>query len=270
MPTPQEMRREERLGIASIIFPFLGSRARDFACFEYLPLDFSTHGLQIVIPRWVVNRERLQTGERVNLHVPFKLNEETYSQGEIAWVRQDESIDGFRYGVQMTKQNQPTYPLFISLGSEKDIGIDLSDFATPERLLLQLVHDAALLKKGVRIYFDHLVPYFSRISGYPTEQYPELKKLLFHDIGKKILENHGKLRALHARLQEDAEHQLGIPKDFDLEELRGMMESELSTDLLQIALGTEAITPYLNAIKELEKKQYTTYNAIVLLYLRSL
>ncbi|MFZ5775898.1 MAG: PilZ domain-containing protein [Thermodesulfobacteriota bacterium] len=268
--TTQELRREERLTIASIIFPFLGSRNRDFACFQYLPLDFSAHGLQIVIPRWVVNRERLLAGERINLHVPFKLKGDTYSQGEIAWAREDASVDGFRYGVQLTRKHLPSYPLYISLGLDKGVGVDLSDFETPELMLVQLIKDAALLKKGIQIYFDHLIPYFSRIADYPAELYPELKKLLFHDIGEKIRENHRRLEALHARLLADAWSHPGIPKDFDLEELRGFMESELSTDLLQLALGSSAITPYLSAIKELEKKQYTTYNAIVLLFVRSL
>ena len=64
-------RRENRLEVASIVLPFLGSRENDFSPFQYLLSNLSPHGAKILIPRWLALRERLNPGEVIDFHAPF-------------------------------------------------------------------------------------------------------------------------------------------------------------------------------------------------------
>lgn len=267
---PSNHRREERLVIASLVFPFLGSRELDHAFFQYLPIDISPAGLQLIIPKWVVNRERLRIGDRINLHVPFRIDDEVYSEGVVAWTRWDEEDGGQRCGVAMDRKVQAHYPIFIELGTNPGIGLNLQDFNTADSLLLQLFKDAILLKRGVRIYLKHLVAYFSRLAEVASEEYRQLKTFLFVDLDNRIVANQGKLEALAEVVRGRANIVKELARYVDLEELRQMMESEIYIEILRAALSTEAVLPLLQAIKSLEKKQYANYNAIVMLYVQSL
>lgn len=267
---PSNHRHEQRTVIASLVFPFLGTRELDHAFFQYLPIDISPAGLQFIIPNWVVNRDRLRNGDRVNLHVPFRFGQDIYSEGVVAWSRWDEEAGGQRCGVAMDQNVRAYYPIFIELGDSPAIGLDLQAFDTPEELLLQLLKDAILLKKGVRIYLKHLVSYFSRISIVSAEDYRQIKTFLFEDLDKQVSLNQAKLEGLCERARGEVNEGHGMARYVDLEELRQMMESEIHIEVLKSALATESAMPLLNAIKTLEKKQYANYNAMVMLYVQSL
>jgi len=263
-------RHEERTVIASLVFPFLGSRELDHAFFQYLLIDISPAGMQLIIPNWVVDRDRLRNGDRINLHVPFRFGNEIYSEGVVAWTRWDEELGSQRYGVAMDQKILVHYPIFIELGATPSIGLDLQDFNTAGQLLLQLLKDAILLKKGVRIYLKHLGSYFSRVVDVPAEDYRQLKTFLFEDLDNKVSTNQAKLEALHEVVRKVGDIEKKMAVYVDLEELRQMMESEIYLDVLKSAFATETAMPLLNAIKTLEKKQSANYNAIVMLYVQSL
>ncbi|HOV87379.1 MAG TPA: PilZ domain-containing protein [Syntrophobacteraceae bacterium] len=265
----QERRTEPRFEFTSIVLPFLGSRVEDHLCFEYIPLDISTHGLKLAIPRWVVSRERLRDGDEVNLHVPFRLREGNFSRGRIVWSRWDDVHQGQVCGVRMEKAGHRHCRVFFDLDT-REFGIDLKQFASPEDLALKVLKDSILLKRGVLIYLNHLVPYFSRVTPYPTDEYPLLKSLFLDDVKRKIEENIQKLEALHRKALEELPSGTEIPVFLDLEELRSLMESEIYLDLFKITFSTEAVLPLLSAIKELEERQYVNYNTLVMLYIRSL
>lgn len=266
-------RHEERTVIASLVFPFLGSRELDHAFFQYLPIDISPAGLQIIIPNWVVDRDRLRNGDRINLHVPFRFGNAIYNEGVVVWTRWDEEAGGQCCGVAMDQKILAHYPIFIELGADSSpsIGLDLQNFKTAGQLLLQFLKDAILLKKGVRIYLKHLGSYFSRIVDVPSEDYQQLKTFLFEDLDNKVAMNQAKLEALHEVVRGAGDIDKKMARYVDLEELRQMMESEIYIDVLKSAFAaTETGMPLLDAIKTLEKKQYANYNAIVMLYVQSL
>lgn len=267
---PRDVRHEPRITIDSLIFPFLGSRVEDHAFFQYLPIDISGHGLQIIIPKWVVNRERLRTGDLINLHVPFRLDGEIFNEGIIAWTRWDDEVVGQRCGITMDQKIPAHYPLYIDLGAIPGIGLDLQGFDSADILLVQLIKDAILLKKGLRIYLKHLVPYFSRIAEVSSDDYRHLKILLFKDIDDRVKANQTAIEALYKQVLDIDNLHREMAKFVDLEELRKIMESEIAIDVLKSALASEATMSLLNAIKVLEKKQYANYNAIVMLYIQSL
>lgn len=264
-----ERRKEKRMDISSVNMPFLGTRDEDHSSFQYLVLDISKNGIGFTIPTWVLSREGLRGNDRVNFHLPFNIEEKFYNQGVIAWTKWDEEIQGMICGARLTNSERPPYPVFISLESG-EVSVDLNDFEEKDNPLCRMIKDARLLKKGVGIYLDHLIPYFSRISMYPKDEYPMLKESLLSDIRERVRDNHEKLGALYERIKDEMKARSDVAKFIDLEELRVMIESEIYIEVFKIAFANENIMPYLKAVKDLENRLYFNYNTVVMLYVHSL
>ncbi|MBF0396229.1 MAG: PilZ domain-containing protein [Desulfobacterales bacterium] len=263
-------RKETRRSIESIVLPFLGTREIDHEPFQFLIMDISATGIKIAIPKWLVGRDRLKNDDIINLHIPFRLDKATYNQGKVVWKRSDDTISGELYGIHMENRVFFYDPISILLKTS-EIDIDFQDFDSLEGLFIKIIKDISLLKKGVFIYLNHLVPYFSRISSYSNkEEYSALKKIFLDDIISKVKNNYENLYSLYKKAKEKHSLIEEIPQNIDLEELREMVESEINIDVLKTAFESDAVIPYLNAIKQLEKKQYDNYNTVVMLYIKAL
>lgn len=264
-----EKRKEKRLGISSVNLPFLGTRGEDQSCFQYVILDMSKSGIGFVIPNWVVNREAIKKNDLVNLHLPLKMEDNFYNQGLIMWTKWDDELQGKVCGAGLSNTEHPPYPVFISIESGS-VSVDFDDFDVRDNLLCRVVKDTAFLKRGVDIYLGHLIPYFSRISMYPPEEYPLLKESILEDIHSRVREHCDKLEALYEKIRTEMPSRSDVAKFIDLEELRSIIESEIYIEILRVAFSNESVMPYLNAIKDLEKRLYFNYNTIVMLYVHSL
>jgi hypothetical protein len=264
-----EKRREPRIPIDSVLLPFLGSREEDQATFEYLPLDISLHGVGIAIPQWVVNREKLHEGDLINLNVPFSLQGQTFHQGKIMWTRWDETLQAQVSGLHLQKQMPLYYPIYFSW--DKSEVFQTSKEIKLADLLVKVLKDSMLLKKGISIYFKHLIPYFSRITGYPVKDYATLKEIFLNDINNKIVEHKNKINELYEKFKVEDNHDLkSIAREINLENFRDIIESEIYIEILKVTFESNAALQYLYAIKELEKKLYYNFNTIVMIYLQSL
>ncbi len=264
-----DVRVEPRSAFESLMFPFLGSRFVDHATFEYLPMDISFRGLKIAIPRWVVNREVLKVGEWIHLHLPFRFAERAYTEGEVRWARWDEKVQSEIYGIRMARPKAIFYPLYIHTDT-RSIRLELGDHDSKEALLISLFKDAVLLKKGILIYLNHLVPFFSRLAERSRDDYDRLKGVLFEDIRKRVTEHLSWIEGQYRQVREQGEPVRTILETIDFNQFREAVCSEIQAEVLKTALGTEDIVPYLDAIQSLEKKMYTNYNAAVILLLYSL
>lgn len=160
------------------------------------------------------------------------------------------------------------YPLYIHTDTQS-IQLDLGDHDSMEALLITLFKDAVLLKKGILIYLNHLVPYFSRLSERSREDYDRLKGVLFDDIRKLVTTHMDLIETLYRQVQVERKSVRDILEIIDFNQVREAICSEIQDEVLKIALDTEAVVPYLDAIQTLEKKMYTNYNAIVILLLYS-
>jgi len=265
----KETRREQRISIESVNLPLLGTRDEDHSPFQYLITDISSHGVGIAIPKWLVKRERLCEEEVINLHVPFRIQNNTYFQGRVVWTRWDEDLQAQRCGLHIEGRKANEQPVFIGLDTFR-IGMDLCDCASIEHLLLKTIKDSVLLKKGVLIYLNHLIPYFSRISNYPSKSYSQLKELILEDLTKQVEDHRQKLQELQLEIETHADFQSDLAKYLELEPLREMMESEIHMGILETTFESNYAMQYLYAIKALEKKLYSNYNTLVLLYIQSL
>ncbi len=262
-------RRAPRMLLDSVLLPFLGCREDDHVSFQYLPLDISTSGYKIAVPRWAVSRERLQVHELITLNSPFRFQGRTFYQGRVAWTTWDEALLSQISGLSLEQEMPPAYPVYFTV-QDSLISFTPDQSAALDECILELFKDIILLKKGVSIYFKHLIPYFYRISGYSPKDYPHLKQMLLVDIQNNLAEHINKLTDLATKMRSTADLYHDIAKLLDLEHLREWVESEISLDLLLITLDSEAAGKYLIAIKELEKKLYANYNNLIMIYISSL
>ena len=264
-----ERRQEKRIDIDSLILPFIGSREDESSYFQYLLIDISLNGVKITIPKWLVRKDRLKKNDVINLHIPFQLGDKTYCRGSVAWISWDSTSEAQLCGIRIKKSAPLCYPIYISLQTSR-IGIDLSEFDSVGDLLIKVLKDSSLVKKGVFVYLKHLIPYFSRIGNYPDKEYPQLKEFFLEDIQTRVKENQKRIEALYEKGVREQWRHTDIPKHLDLEELREFVESEINMDLMKSVFDSDAVLQYLHAITQLEKKLYSNYNTIVILYIQSL
>jgi hypothetical protein len=255
--------------LPSIVLPLLGTRASDFTPFQYMPLSLRDRTFVFSIPRWVVSREVLHEGDKLHFHLNLNSDEREYSEGIIA-VHHPEDLElGDIYDVQLSADSFYPHSVRIQPGEGQGVDLLLRDPHNPLLLTKRLLKDSSLLKRGINVYLKHLSPFFSRISEYPSEDYPMFQQTVLADILGKVTEHElilvGYLSEL-GRLSSVQE----LPSVFDLEELRTAIESEIYFDLFRVIFEVEAPLLYLRSIKELEKKLYANYNALTVLYSKAL
>ena len=254
----REARKEHRVTIQSILFPFLGSRAADFQPFQYILEDVSPGGVRISIPSWVVSREHLSKDDIIHFHVPFMLEERLLNVGRVAWANWDEDEQAQYVGAALEYAVPVEYPVHIS-HSTSTVETDLTYFNTTEDLLQQVLNDTVMVKKGIIIYLRHLSAFFKRATDLSKEEYEYFREVVLEDARVRAEKNAANLRAM-------AEAEL---THLDLEELRKSTEPEIYIDLFRQVLGEETVRMYLDAIKLLEKKLYANHNTAIMLYLQS-
>lgn len=264
-----DSRRERRVAIKSIVLPFLGSRTNDYSPFQYLLSDLSPRGAKILIPNWLIRREWLHKGEEVDVHAPFLFEGETYFNGEIAWERRDDEYGGQACGIHFTKKMPSTYPVTISF-EKASLEMDLTNFSSAGNLMLLVLKDAILLKRGISIYLKHLAPYLSRISGVDKKEYAFLRHFLIEDGVQHVNRNREHLEAVYQELLKGSCSQEEVASCVNIEMLMQFFEPEIPADVFSVAFYDESVAPYVRSIKALEKKLYYSYNTLMLLYIQSI
>ncbi len=264
-----DSRHEQRLPIETAILPFLGSRDEDYQPFQYIIQDFSQNGVRIAIPSWVQSREKLYREDRVSLHLPYKFKGQSRSHGNIAWENWDNDERAQICGVALDRHFPENYPVFISLDT-REVVIDLAHFSTPEKLILLVLKDCVLLKKGMLIYLEHLSAYFTRVSTFNKEEYTLFRHSIINDIKSGLEKNLDYLNNIYLTALEMEGTNGDILGLLDIDELRKSIESELYIDLFSSVVSFEVVSRYLTALKTLEKKSYNNYNTLAMLYLQSL
>lgn len=264
-------------------FPFLGS-LEDGEPFEYLLLSKNCDLAEIAILNWFTLRVKLHKNQKINLYIPKLLN------NELQEIEQcDKTVKNVRFSEE---DNGDIYQISISgnddFFSEKVLFKELIEkipfLSSFQELICYLIKDSMVVKQGIGIYLKHLIPYFSRIGGYSSDEYVKLKKHFLLDVLKRVNDHADEFEKLHKSLKSIVNLN-EIPIYIHLEVLREMVESEISSTLFsQIfseknesnvdktyrAIPNFSISMYTNAIKNLEKRLFFNYNKIVVVYLSSL
>ena len=272
MDQPTHETTGRTLPIGAVNLPFLGSKRDTQGTFQYLLQAASPRDVTFTVPAWVVRREHFRVGDRVDFHLPFRTADAAlHQQGELVSVRRDEAQNEQVCRAELRERVPLHYPVYASLSTGEIVFRDADGApADPTELLVGLMRDFHLLKRGVSVYFKHLVPLFSRITLFPTEDYGELRRTILEDIRTRIETN----SATFARWQAEAERGELTPatlsERLDLETLRTAAEAEMENELLSATFDTPVIKPYISAIRLLEHRLYLNYNTVVLLYAQGL
>lgn len=270
----------------SLRFPFLGSLETG-EVFEYLLLSIDIEFAEIAIFQWFVNRIQLHIGEKTDLYLPYLLSTEYKLRGNISGhvvaAKHMEEIQGEIYQVSLSKQETNSFAHYYSLEQfTKQLPTTLSLMD----LLRHLIRDSMLVKAGIGVYLKHLIPYFSRITNYSYHEYNKLKTYFLHDVAMHITRKEAKLEKLYEIAKQKISKTEEIPIYIDLEDLRETLESEISLSVFNVVFSMEkefganelfltdhpqsGVLMYIHAIKSLEKRLYSNYNHIVIIYLKSL
>jgi hypothetical protein len=258
-------RAAPRLPVSGVAFPFLGTLLPERGSFQFLLRDVSESGCQIALPSWVVKRELLRGGDRIDLHLPFVLNGVTYSSGRVAWARSDADSKGQVCGIHFAERAPLYYPVFVSLDS-KGVALDLNELDPKHFLARRVLKDTMLLKRGIIIYLGHLRPVISRLTDYDALQLAELKTLLFDDTEQRLTEHIARLQQYLEETKKEYCHIARLPQLFDLEELRVLMEPEIEMSVWNQSFREATMQAYVSAIVSLENKLFYNYNTLVMMY----
>lgn len=273
-------------------FPLLGTRS-DGEAFSYLLMDISQDKASIVISKWMIDHTLLNLKEKIDLFIPSLLAIEydlrNHVSGVIKSVTKEEQIAEYLYEIAFV------CPLSMQLPESRSLAKFTQNLSTETSLLnmlLRLIKDSLILKQGILVYLKHLAPYFSRIVHSSLHDYEDLNKIIFIDIANKMGKKASILESLYFSLTESLKTLHDVSIFLNLEELRELIESEISLDLFLIAFAevtsreelvdllnkpkqyvdykrNNKYMTYLLAIKDLEKRLYSNYNQIVLIYLKS-
>ena len=258
---------------AGILYPLVGARAENYVSFQYLPLSVEGRELRFVIPSWVLSREQFVVGDLVDLHVSFELEPASYFRRvRITSEHSDESLDGSVYSASFEEAERLHESVTLQVKGQELVPL-LSQSVFEEKLssrrsfVVQMLRDIVLLKQGVLVYLKHLVPYSSRIANYPSESYPLLKEQVWKDIAEQIASNSRALEDLIRTIEKKCTNDDDIARVIDLEQLRVSIESEIYYDIFRLTFDSDMAIRYLAAIKELEGKLYSSYNAMLIAFL---
>jgi hypothetical protein len=253
------------------IFPFLGSLS-DGETFEYLYTKGKDQKITIGIYDWFVNRVKLHLHGCVDLHMPVFSEKIIISKSSLGRVTKiTEEKEGVLYEVTLSENQERQIPQISKIfKNEKEI-LDYLKF---------LIKDTIILKQGVIVYLNHLIPYFSRTSAIEDQIYQKLEEQFLRDIESHVKKNESRLQHLLDEI-EKLKNLTEIPVYLNLEEIREIFESEISLTLFNVVFGENVkkstlfkntasygIVNYINAIKNLEKRLYVNYNLIVLIYIK--
>jgi hypothetical protein len=257
-------RCEARISLNSVSLPFCGSHIQGGFSFQYFLVDASPNGIQINIPEWVVNWNRLREGDDVHFALPLMVGGKLLNRGRIRWLKcQAETREQF-CGATIQNPGAIVNEACFTMVQEGEIRFQTPVYcASLKDYCAEILKDTALLKKGILIYLDHLMPFFARITQNPGD-YPEFRGLLFGDIREQVQKHADLLKELSEKVQNAPDFFSGFSNDFDLEQIRAIMESELSQDVFHIAFEKDSILVYLEEIHHLEARVFTNYNALVL------
>lgn len=253
------------LPVDSVNLPFIGARTDTHSLFQYVLTGVSGDEASFAVPGWVALREHLEVGAGVSFHLPFATRADFFDEGEVIAARADAEQGGQVAVARLLGRSPLQYPLRAAVAEGRIRFGDEGDGPAERLTLVQaLLRDCALTKQGVRVYFKHLVPLFSRITLFPTEEYAQLRTVLLEEIRGKILANVETLEKWTAEAQTFGPGD--IVSRLDMEALRAVIEPEINNELFGTVFDLSAIKQYLDAIRLLERKLCLNYNTLVLLY----
>lgn len=117
----------------------------------------------------------------------------------------------------------------------------------PKEIYHKALRECSLAKRGQIIHLRHLLPYISRITHLPFQQFLQIQKGYFDTLAQKIQKNIDRLDEL-------------LKKEQVSDELYALVEPEISVQECCNALQTDKFNDYFFYIKALDARLCYNYN----------
>lgn len=264
----QETRREPRISYKALSLPFLGVLMPEHINFQFLLINASNNGIQIAIPNWVVAWDEFSDQDEVKLCMPLSFGNNLLEICKVCWKKIDPETHEQFLGLAQQKMEAKS-PLFVL---NNDGMIAFADTPVPiqsNALIFKLIKDACFLKRGVEIYLEHFLPYFSRITK-DALHFNELREFILEDALKLVKHNITKLDSMLETIKTAMENNEDLTSVFDIDVLQEIFQSEVHHGLFQVAFANEMLLNYVEEIKKLESRLFQNYNSLVILHLMAL
>ena len=247
-------RTEPRFGMVRPVRPFLASRIQDLDCFPYEVVNLSSGGVGFRTDRPPAG---LAAGDTVCFHLPFRLQEQCYDAGPVRWVQGGGA--GVAGGVKLERRMPLEYPLFLEFETG-EVRFQQKPGWGRREVAAHLLRDCLHLKKGIRIYFEHVVPYFTHVARARDDAERKRQRELVSQV------NGGLDRSLATlvRLLEGAGG-TDILSAGGLDEVAAAVRPEIDLEPFLGSFEPGRAAPYLHSIKCLEHRLFANHNSLVLL-----
>jgi hypothetical protein len=230
--------------------------------FQFLLVDSSSSGVQITIPDWVVEWDLFVKDEELRLCLPIAAGKSTLEACHVRWHKTDPETNEQFVGLVQTRKTfqEPLFKLdeFGMLELAKD-GTD------PRKLVLRLIKDSSVLKRGVSIYLEHFLPYFTRITR-DLDHYDEVRSFMLTDTLDLVKTKIKSLELMHEDFSKGFSDQSLSEVDLQMNNLRELFKSEVSNALFKMTFPEQLLLSYVEEIKNLELRLFSNYNSLVTLY----
>lgn len=263
-----EKRLEPRITYNALSLPFLGARISDGMHFQFLLIDASKSGIQISIPDWVVAWDQFVKDDEVKLCLPVLLGNSMLELCKVCWKKTDAVTQEQHLGlVQQTAETRK--PLFV-INDDGTISLAGSSFyPRRQEIVLKLIKDSVILKRGIKICLEHFSPYFARIAK-DSEHFDEMRQFMLDDTLALVGQNVQKLELLLKNLKDGTEKEDELSSTFDMGALQKVFQSEIYQGVFKQAFPDETLLNYVEEIKKLESRLFHNYNSLIILHVMSL
>ncbi len=242
--------------------PFLGFSGDWSVVFPYLPRDVSNYGASL--RSFSQDGFTPSEGDKLNLCLPFRMNEEFLDQCLVRWVRKEE--EGWTCGGPLTHRAPLRYPFFLDSVHAVPL-LNGKNFTAEAalKLIADLLRDAWLGKRCIAIYFQHIAPFFTRSAKRGFNKHKELEARLFRNIAQQIEQNISALEDLRGQLNLANKPSVLCQSEAFIRTYRSSILSEILLEPLTASFSAEIINRYLHSIRVCEHKLALNYNTFLLL-----
>lgn len=210
--------------------------------FIYQVRSVDAYQLQLVIPH---QNKTVKIGERLNLCLPFNKNSEFFDQCEIIAINSPNSFTG-----RLCHRTPLRYTLHFDS--------QMQTKQEANKLVQILLKDALLTKKAIKIYFEHLIPFFSKLSLLGGSQHSKIESDLADTIYNELTRKIEALKTLVGlSLQEINEGHIAQHLECILTEIE-------EADLRNV-FSTLSVPQYIRSIRLSEHKLAINHNTLITL-----
>lgn len=237
---------------------FLGTRDDGDDCFEFRIRDLSPEHVGILITKG--ERREFEVGHGVHVFLPFQINDYFFDHGPIRWTSEDQS--GLKCCILLNRRAPLYFPVYLEYSAtEVVLGKSVDHVA----LFKKLAKDSYYLKRGKLIYYDHLEPYFQRVSSVRGREQKQKGEEFFTRIRAQVQEAVDALDELRKIAAAPGFDPFAADNGWDATKYRNAMRAKFNPTEFITVFKARDVLVYLESMRQLDHRLYVNHNTLVLL-----